>query len=146
MNVRQILDKKGRDIFTVDENSMVYDAIYTMSNKNIGALVVTCGGKLCGMISERDYRDKVILKGKASKETRVKEIMTRNVFCVTEDYGLQDCMSIMSEKKIRHIPVIDQETSLKGIISIGDIVKAVIDEQKLEIQDLRNYITSSYPG
>ncbi len=146
MNVRQILDKKGKDVFTIDENSMVYEAIDTMSKKNIGALVVTCSGKLCGMISERDYRDKVILKGKASKETKVKDIMTRNVFCVTEDYGLHDCMSIMSDKKIRHIPVIDQKTSLKGIISIGDIVKAVIDEQKLEIQDLRNYITSSYPG
>ncbi len=146
MKVKQILFKKGGEVYTVDEMATVYDAIALMSEKDIGALVVMCRGSMCGIISERDYRNKVILKGKKSKETAVRDIMTKDVKCVTEDYSLHDCMAIMSEKKIRHLPVIDEKNNLKGIISIGDIVKAIIDEQKSEIQNLRNYITSAYPG
>jgi CBS domain-containing protein len=146
MKVKQILFKKGGEVFTVDEMTTVYDAIALMSEKDIGALVVMCRGAMCGIISERDYRNKVILKGRKSKETPVRDIMTREVKCVTEDFTMQDCMAIMSGKKIRHLPVIDEKNNLIGIISIGDIVKAIIGEQNSEIQNLREYITSSYPG
>ncbi len=146
MKVKKILFKKGGEVFTVDDMSTVYDAIALMSEKDIGALVVMCRGTMCGIISERDYRNKVILKGRKSQETPVRDIMTKEVKCVTEDFTMQDCMAIMSDKKIRHLPVIDEKNNLIGIISIGDIVKAVIDEQKSEIQNLRNYISSSYPG
>ncbi|MGM0739629.1 MAG: CBS domain-containing protein [Bacteroidota bacterium] len=146
MKVKQILYKKGSEVFTVDESMMVYDAIALMSEKDIGALIVMCRGSMCGIISERDYRNKIILKGRKSKETPVREIMSRDVKCVTEDFTMQDCMAIMSDKKIRHLPVIDEKRQLIGIISIGDIVKAIIDEQKSEIQNLRNYISSTYPA
>ncbi|MDG5765869.1 CBS domain-containing protein [Balneolales bacterium ANBcel1] len=146
MKVQDILHKKGREVFSVDCDSSVFDAIASMSNKNIGALIVMTRGKMSGIVSERDYRNKVILKGRRSKDTAVKEIMTENVFCVRADYDLHDCMGIMSEKKIRHLPVLDEQGSVIGVISIGDIVKAIIDEQKLEIQDLRKYISSGYPG
>ncbi len=146
MKVKQILYRKGGEVYSVDEMTMVYDAIALMSEKDVGALVVMCRGTMCGIISERDYRNKIILKGRKSKETPVRDIMTRDVKCVTEDYTMQDCMAIMSDKRIRHLPVIDEKNNLKGVISIGDIVKAIIDEQKSEIQNLRNYISSSYPA
>ncbi len=146
MKVKQILYKKGGEVHTVDEKTMVYDAIALMSEKDVGALVVMCRGTMCGIISERDYRNKIILKGRKSKETPVRDIMTRDVKCVTDDYSMNDCMAIMSDKRIRHLPVIDEKNNLIGIISIGDIVKAIMDEQKSEIQNLRNYISSSYPA
>ncbi len=146
MKVKDILIKKGREVISVAEDMMVFDAISLMSDKNIGALVVMCKGSMCGIVSERDYRNKVILKGRMSKETPVKDIMTRDVFCVTSDYDLHDCMAIMSEKKIRHLPVLDEKKNVVGMISIGDIVKAIIDDQKTEIQNLRNYIKSGYPN
>ncbi|MBP3193754.1 CBS domain-containing protein [Natronogracilivirga saccharolytica] len=146
MKIKDILNKKGSDVISVPDDSMVYDAIALMADKNIGALVVMCQGSMCGIVSERDYRNKIILKGRHSKDTPVRDIMTRQVMCVTEDYELHECMRIMSEKKIRHLPVIDDKRNVTGMISIGDIVKAIIDEQKSEINDLRNYITSGYPG
>lgn len=146
MKVKQILHKKGSEVLTVDENMVVYDAIALMSEKDVGALIVMCRGSMCGIISERDYRKKIILKGRKSKETPVREIMSRDVKCVTEDFTMQECMAIMSDKRIRHLPVIDKKRQLIGIISIGDIVKAIIDEQKSEIRNLRNYISSTYPA
>lgn len=146
MKVSDILNRKGREVHSVHSDNMVYDAIATMADKNIGALIVLCEGALCGIISERDYRNKVILKGRSSRETAVSEIMTRNVLCVNEEYSLQECMAIMSDKKIRHLPVLDDNGRVVGIISIGDAVRATIEAQKSEIQDLRKYITSSYPG
>jgi len=146
MKVKQILKQKGGQVFTVDEMTTVYDAIALMSEKDVGALPVMCRGALCGIVSERDYRNKVILKGRKSRETTVRDIMTKDVKCVTEDYTMQDCMGIMSDKRIRHLPVLDDKNNLIGIISIGDIVKTIMDAQKNEIQNLRDYITSSYPG
>lgn len=146
MKVSDILNRKGRSVYSVRSEDMVYDAIATMADKNIGALVVFCEGALCGIISERDYRNKVILKGRSSRETAVSEIMTRGVMCVNEEYSVQECMAIMSDKKIRHLPVLDEQGRVVGIVSIGDVVRATIEAQKLEIQDLRKYITSSYPG
>lgn len=146
MKVRDILHRKGSDVFSVTEETMVYDAIALMADKNIGALLVLNGSRLSGIISERDYRNNVILKGRQSRSTPVKDIMTHQVFCVTGDFDLYECMTIMSGKKIRHLPVLDEEQNVVGIISIGDVVKAVIDKQKLEIRDLRDYITSGYPA
>lgn len=146
MKVKEILNRKGSEVISVDEATVVYDAIALMSEKNIGALVVMCSGKMCGVLSERDYRNKVILMGRKSRETPVRDIMTKEVICVTPGYNLHDCMAIMSEKKIRHLPVLDDKKNVAGMISIGDIVKAIIDDQKLEIRNLREYITSSYPG
>jgi CBS domain-containing protein len=117
-----------------------------MSELGIGALLVIDDEKLNGIISERDYRDKVILKGRHSKNTPVKDIMTSNVFCVNSNDDLKVCMKLMTEHKIRHLPVLD-DNELSGIISIGDVVKSVIDQQKVEINSLRNYIAGgSYPG
>jgi len=146
MKVKQILKQKGGQVFTIDEMTTVYDAIALMSEKDVGALPVMCRGALCGIISERDYRNKVILKGRKSRETAVRDIMTKDVKCVTDEYTMQDCMGIMSDKRIRHLPVLDDKNNLIGIISIGDIVKTIMDAQKNEIQNLREYITSSYPG
>lgn len=146
MKAKDILNKKGGEIISVADDTTVYNAISLMAGRNIGALVVMCKGSMCGIVSERDYRNKVILKGRRSKDTPVRDIMTREVMCVTDDYELHECMRIMSEKKIRHLPVIDDKRNVTGMISIGDIVKAIIDEQKSEIMDLRNYISSGYPG
>ena len=146
MKVQDILHKKGSNVISVDAENTVFNAIALMSDTNVGALVVMYRGKLAGMISERDYRDKVILKGKMSKETPVKDIMSKNVICVTPEHNVHDCMAIMSDKKIRHLPVLDEKSNIVGIISIGDIVKSIIDEQNSEIRNLRDYITSSYPG
>jgi CBS domain-containing protein len=110
----------------------------------VGALLVLDDHKLVGILSERDYRDKVILRGKQSKSTPVKDIMSRQVFCVNSTDDVQLCMKLMTVKKIRHLPVLDGE-KLQGVVSIGDVVKSVIDKQKVEIDELRSYIGGSYP-
>ena len=145
MRVRDILDQKGNRILDIGPDEKVYDAIAKMAEFNVGALVVTKNGKLQGIISERDYRNKVILKGRTSKDTPVKDIMTSKVVCVSPDYSVDNCLALMSDKKIRHLPVLEDD-KLCGVISIGDLVKAVIDQQKLEIDDLKNYISGGYPG
>lgn len=146
MKVKDILLKKGREVYSVSGVTTVYDAIALMSKFDVGALLVMEKGSLLGIISERDYRNKVILKGRQSGKTRVTEIMTSSVFCVNDDYDIRECMAIMSDQKIRHLPVLDEKGNVNGLISIGDVVKAVIDQQKNEIRDLRQYITSGYPG
>ncbi|MEX0680966.1 MAG: CBS domain-containing protein [Balneolales bacterium] len=146
MKVQQILLKKGNQVISVNEETTVYEAIALMADHNIGALIVMDNEHMSGIVSERDYRNKVILKGRRSKDTPVKDIMTQNVFCVGLDYDLNECMKIISDKKIRHLPVLDARGQLAGIISIGDIVRSIMDEQKSEIQNLRNYISSGYPA
>ncbi len=146
MKVKDILLKKGREVYSVSGETTVYDAIALMSKFDVGALLVMEKGSLLGIISERDYRNKVILKGRQSGKTRVTEIMTSSVFCVNDDYDIRECMAIMSDQKIRHLPVLDEKGNVNGLISIGDVVKAVIDQQINEIRDLRQYITSGYPG
>ncbi|NBC03986.1 MAG: CBS domain-containing protein [Bacteroidetes bacterium] len=146
MKVIDLLNKKGNEIYSIGSDDTVYDAIKKMSELGIGALLVIDDEKLNGIISERDYRDKVILKGRHSKNTPVKDIMTSSVFCVNSNDDVKLCMKLMTEHKIRHLPVLDNN-KLSGIISIGDVVKSVIDEQKIEINSLRNYIAGgSYPG
>lgn len=145
MTVKDILNRKGNQVYSVNPHESVYDAIKKMSDLGIGALIVMDGDSISGMISERDYATKIILKGRASSTTPVKDIMSRQVFCVNSHDNVHTCMQIMTDKKIRHLPVLDS-TKLSGLISIGDVVKAVIDQQKVEINSLKEYITGSYPG
>jgi CBS domain-containing protein len=140
--VERILGGKGRNIWSVAPDSSVYDALKLMAEKGVGALLVLEGGKLAGIISERDYARKVVLKGKSSLETPVREIMTEKVFFVRPEQTIEECMALMTEKHIRHLPVLVGE-AVVGVISIGDLVKAVIDEKDFLIKQLENYITGS---
>ncbi|WP_409029115.1 CBS domain-containing protein [Gracilimonas sediminicola] len=144
MQVKEILNQKGRDIFSVMPDTTVYDAIAKMAEYNIGALLVMEDSKLKGIISERDYRNRVILEGRTSKTTEVQEIMTEDVIRVQPTDTVNLCMQLMTEKKIRHLPVVD-DAQVVGVISIGDVVKTVIAHQKSEIDSLRNYIGGGYP-
>lgn len=141
--VKHILEKKGNEIYSVSPDDTMYDALALMAEKGIGALLVLNEGKLVGIVSERDYARKVILKGKTSKETKVSEIMTDTVICVSPDSAVEECMAVMIEKKIRHIPV-EEDNKLVGLISIGDVVKAIIAEKRYEIDQLISYIQGSY--
>ena len=138
--VRQILETKGREIWSVAPDATVYDAIKLMADKNVGALMVLEGDQLRGIISERDYARKVILKGKSSKETPVKEIMSTDVITIPPERSTDECMALMTLKRIRHLPVIERD-KLLGMISIGDVIKAIISEQEFTIKQLENYIT-----
>lgn len=145
MLVSEILRDKGTEVYSVGPESTVYDAIADMADKNIGALLVLEGMKLHGIISERDYRNKVILKGRRSKTTKVRDIMTRDVICVSPDDTIKTCMALMTEHKIRHLPVM-KKNKVDGVVSIGDLVKAIISKQEGEIHDLKNYISGDYPA
>jgi CBS domain-containing protein len=127
--VRNILHNKGNVVFSVEPNVMVYRAIELMCEKNIGGLLIVENGKLVGIFTERDYARKLILKGKSSKDTPIKDLMTSNLVTVTPDTSIDDCMRVMTGRKIRHLPVLDKG-ELVGIISIGDVVHFVIEEQK----------------
>lgn len=140
--VKQILDGKGRTTWSVTPDASVYNALQLMADKEIGALLVLDNGKLVGVISERDYARKVILKRKSSLDTPVKEIMTQNVFCVRPEQTVQECMALVTEKRVRHLPVLVND-QVVGIVSIGDLVKAVIDEKDFMIKQLESYITGS---
>jgi CBS domain-containing protein len=140
INVRDILQEKGREIWKVSPQTSVFDALKLMADRNIGALLVLEGEKLAGIFSERDYARKVILKGKASKETAVAEIMTAVVVTVRLSQNVEECMELMTANRIRHLPVIEGE-ELAGVISIGDVVKAIISDREFTIKQLENYIT-----
>lgn len=143
--VRNILQAKGHAVYSVKPDQTVYEALEILVEKNIGALVVVdAQGKFKGIFSERDYARKVILKGRASKETQIGEIMTERPVTITEDDSIEDCMQLMTSKRIRHLPVINREGSLVGIISIGDVVKFIIDEQQFIIENLEGYITDRH--
>jgi CBS domain-containing protein len=138
--VRQLLNKKGAHVVSVSPETSVYDAIKTMAEHEIGALVVLEKGRLAGIVSERDYARKVILKGKSSRETPVAEIMTREVTTVRPETSVEKCMQLMTDKRVRHLPVMDGD-KLVGIISIGDVVKAIISQQEFMIEQLEGYIS-----
>ena len=140
MKVSDILQKKGSVIIYIKGNTTVLDALKVLSEKNIGALLVMEDGKLVGIFSERDYARKIILKGKASADTLISEIMTENPFTIQPDDSLETCMAIMSEKHIRHLPVV-KDGMVAGMISIGDVVTAIIQSQKETIDHLKNYIS-----
>ena len=136
--VKDILQAKGRDVWSVTPDTTVYDALKLMADKNVGAVLVLDAGKLVGILSERDYARKVILKGKASRETLVREIMTEKMTCVHSDTLLEVCMELMTDKHVRHLPVIEGD-QLTGVVSIGDVVSAIISEQRYIINQLRAF-------
>ena len=140
--VSSILKNKGNVIFTIVPETLVYEALEIMVEKNVSALLVMEDGNLAGIFTERDYARKVILKGKASKETTIGEIMTRDLITVAPDTSLDSCMRLMTGKLIRHLPVVDKG-QLAGIISIGDVVKYIIEEQNFIIENMEHYITGS---
>ena len=138
-NVVQMLEGKRQQLLFVLPDATVFDALKLMAEKDVGALVVLDGEKLAGIFSERDYARKIILLGKSSKETLVREIMTDKVLCVRPEQTVQQCMALMTEKRIRHLPVLDHKKVI-GVISIGDVVKETISEQKFIIEQLESYI------
>jgi CBS domain-containing protein len=140
ITVEQILRHKGRAFWSVSPNAMVIDALRLMAEKDVGALLVLEAGSLVGIISERDYARKVILKGRSSLQTPVREIMTQAVLFVRPGQTVEECMALMTEKRIRHLPVL-LEGQVVGVISIGDVVKASIDAKDFMIKQLENYIT-----
>ena len=139
--VRDLLKQKGRDVWSVAPDSTVYDALKLMAEKNIGALLVIDAGRPVGIFSERDYARQVILKGKASKDTPVREVMTSKVVFVRPEQSIEECMALMTDKRFRHLPILEGG-ALVGILSIGDVVKAVISEKDFLIEQLANYISS----
>ena len=137
--IEDILNKKGSDVWSIDADESVYRAIELMAEKRIGALMVKNGTRLTGIISERDYARKVILQGRSSKGTKVSEIMTKDIIYAKPEHDVDECMALMSDKSIRHLPIISGG-ELKGLVSLGDLVKTVIEEQQTRIEQLENYI------
>lgn len=138
--VRHLLQDKGTTVHAVGPEDSVFEAISRMAEHGIGALLVMEGERLVGILSERDYARQVILKGRSSRETKVREIMTEKVVCVRPDRSVEDCMALMTDKRVRHLPVIEGD-QVQGVISIGDVVRAVIAERDFHIQQLESYIT-----
>lgn len=139
--VRDVLDKKGGQVWSVGPGMTVYETLQLMAEKEIGAVLVIEGERPVGIFSERDYARQVILKGKASKDTPVRDVMTSRVVYARMEQTMDDCMALMTDKRIRHLPVL-VEGKVFGILSIGDVVKAVISEKEFIISQLENYITS----
>ena len=137
--VRQILHAKGHDVATIDPDATVYNAIKKLADENIGSLVVMDDEKIVGIVTERDYARNVILKGKASPTTLVKDIMSTRVVCVGPEQSVEECMAVMTDKAIRHLPVLESKR-LVGMVSIGDLVKSIIGDQKFIIEQLERYI------
>ena len=138
--VKYLLDAKGHDTLSIGPDASVLDAIKLMAEKGVGALVIMQGDALAGIVTERDYARKVILKDRSSHETPVRDIMTTNVLTASNDDNVEHCMNLMTDKRVRHLPVVE-DGKVVGIISIGDLVKAVIADQKQEIEHLEQYIS-----
>ena len=138
--VTDILNAKGTDIWAVRPDDTVFDSLQQMADKGVGALLVMDDEKLVGIVTERDYARKVILEGKSSKKSSVAEVMTRRVLCVSPERTVDECMALMTEKRARHLPVVDHKRVI-GVVSIGDLVKAMISEQQVLIDQLQHYIS-----
>ncbi len=138
--VKEILAAKGGKTWSIGPNQSVYEAIHLLAEKEIGALAVLDGDRLVGILSERDYTRQIILKGRSSESTLVKDIMSSDVITTTPDQDIQQCMQLMTEKRIRHLPIVDNN-NLIGMISIGDLVRAIIAEQQSTIGELEKYIS-----
>ena len=138
--VNQMLNSKGRQVYTLPPDATVFDALRLMADREIGAVVVVQGDDIAGIFSERDYARKIVLLGKTSRETSVADIMTTDVICVQPAQTAEKCLAVMTDKRIRHLPVLDNDGRLAGLISIGDVVKAIIAEQKVMIDHLEDYI------
>ena len=139
MTVRHILQQKGWDFWTINPDATVFDALAKMAEKDVGSLIVMERGKLIGIITERHYSRNVILKGKTSPTTLVREIMERNVVHVRPDQPVELCMALMTERRVRHLPVLEDDKVI-GIVSIGDLLKSIISKQKFVIDELEHYI------
>lgn len=137
--IYELLEIKGRDVWSIDPEASVFEAIARMADRHVGALMVVDGEELVGVISERDYARRVILEGKSSKQVRVREIMTSSVVCASPEKRVDECMALMTDKRIRHLPILN-DAKLVGVISIGDLVKAIISEQEFIIGQLEQYI------
>ena len=143
--IRNLLRSKGSEVWWLPPDATVYEAIALMAEKRIGAVLICEEGRPVGIVSERDYARKVILMGRSSKETRVREIMSSPLITVTPDHTLDECMRIMTERRVRHLPVLEGDR-LVGIVSIGDLVKAIISAQAQTIRQLSDYISGKYPA
>jgi CBS domain-containing protein len=143
ITVKQMLEAKGHEVWTISPEATVYEALKIMADKDIGALIVVKNGQVAGIISERDYARKVMLRGKSSLDTPVKDIMSTEVYYVGPEVTAEECMALMTEKRIRHLPVMENG-KLTGVISIGDAVKSIISTQKVTIEHLQNYIMGKY--
>ncbi|MGD8643081.1 MAG: CBS domain-containing protein [Chromatiales bacterium] len=139
--VAQLLEDKGSVVWTIRPDASVFEAIEMMAEKGIGALVVVEANTIVGLVSERDYARSVVLKGRASRATPIREIMTRRVICARPEQSIKECMALMTDKRVRHLPVVDGDR-LCGLVSIGDLVKAIIIEQQFIIEQLEHYISS----
>ena len=143
--VDEILKHKGSRVWTIPGEATVFEAVQLMAGRNIGALVVLSRNGLEGIFTERDYTRKVVLHGKSSKETLVSEILSKNLIVAAPDSTIEDCMRLMTENRVRHLPVLDG-LELVGLVSIGDLVNWIISAQNVEIVQLHNYISGQYPG
>ena len=143
--IDEILQHKSANLWTIAADATVFDAIHLMADKNIGALLVMTGDRLVGIISERDYTRKVALKGKSSRETRVREIVSTPVISVTPDHTVEECMRLMTDNRVRHLPVLEGDRVV-GVVSIGDLVNWIISTQSVTITQLESYISGQYPG
>jgi CBS domain-containing protein len=145
-NISAVLGQKNREIFSVRPDTCVDDAVKMMDEKNVGALLVMKGDKLVGMLSERDYARKVMLRGKKSSDTKVADIMSSNLTVTNPSEGVEECLRAMTEKRFRHLPVLDEKGKVIGVVSIGDLVKYVISCQSAAIAHLESYISGGYSG
>ncbi|RJQ50607.1 MAG: CBS domain-containing protein [Nitrospiraceae bacterium] len=146
LKIKDVLKRKGSTICSIGPNETVHKALEVMAEKDIGALMVIDEGKVAGIFSERDYARKVILKGKSSKETLIGELMTRDVYSIGSDKSIEECLALMTTAHIRHLPVYE-DNHLAGIVTLGDIATMIIEQQKVTINVLENYITGiGYPG
>lgn len=139
--IKQLLEKKGRTIWSIGPDDSVYNAIALMAEKGIGALIVIDNNKPVGIVSERDYARKVVLKGRSSTATRIRDIMSSPVIYAGTDQTIEGCMALMTDKRIRHLPILEKG-ELFAVISIGDLVKTIIEEQRFVIEQLQSYINS----
>ena len=138
--IQSLLDRKGHEVYSIQADRTVYEAVAQMDAQNVGGLIVKDGEEVVGIITERDYVRNVILRGRSSKETAVETIMTRNLVSIAPEHTIEDAMRLMTEKRCRHLPVI-KDGQLDGILSIGDLVKTIIASQEFEIQVLQDYIS-----
>ena len=143
--IANILQLKGRTVWSISPEATVFDAVKLLAEKNVGALLVMSGDKLVGVFSERDYTRKIVLKGRNSKETRVAEVVSTPVITVTENHTVEECMRLMTDHRVRHLPVVEGERVV-GIVSIGDLVNWIIHTQSAALEQMQHYIAGGYPG